>query len=122
MSLYVVAQERAAFTAWLETQRAEVRVPQDELAQRGYRAFFAGGCGACHSVRGTAASGRIGPDLTHVGGRGFIAGGTMPTRRDTLRAWIADNQDIKPHNRMPEFAAFAAEDLDAIAAWLETLK
>lgn len=122
MSFYVIAEEPAAFTAWLAAQRADAAPAPDEITRRGAHAFLATGCGACHSVRGTPARGRIGPDLTHVGGRGYIAGGTLPTSRDNLAAWIADSQAVKPHNRMPAFAAFGAEEIDAMAAWLETLK
>jgi cytochrome c oxidase subunit 2 len=118
MAFYVVAQMPQDFEAW---RAREARVATNDNAP-GREVFFAAGCGACHSVRGTPAAGRIGPDLTHIGGRGLIAAGTVPMTRDTLAAWIMDPQAIKPHNRMPRFDAFSGQDIAALAAWLEGLK
>jgi cytochrome c oxidase subunit 2 len=120
MAFYVVAQAPEDFDGWLALQRQPARASTQQ--ERGRDVFFAAGCGACHTVRGTAAMGRIGPDLTHVGGRAFIAAGTLPTTRTNLLAWIVNNQTIKPHNRMPEFGIFNGQDTEALAAWLESLK
>lgn len=119
MAMHVVVQTPEDFTAWLAAQRAPAR--DAEAAARGRAVFFAAGCGACHMVRGTPAQGRLGPDLTHVGGRGFIAGGTLATTRENLKHWITDSQQIKPDNRMPEFGVFGDDDIGALAAWLESL-
>ena len=51
-------------------------------------------------MRGTAAAGATGPDLTHVGSRRTIAAGVFETTRGSLAAWIADPQTIKPGNNM----------------------
>jgi len=118
MAFHVVADEPAVFGEWLAQQRQ----PVAGGGGRGRPLFLAAGCGACHSVRGTAATGQLGPDLTHVGARGFIGGGTLPLDRANLKAWIEGSQDIKPHNRMPSFGIFAEGEAEAIAAWLETLK
>lgn len=121
MALHVVAQTPEDFAAWRAALSAPARSAAEGTHARGRDVFFAAGCGACHTVRGTPAQGRLGPDLTHVGGRGFIAGGTLSMTRETLKHWITDNQDIKPDNRMPEFAVFGDEDISALAAWLESL-
>ncbi|MDA1036405.1 MAG: c-type cytochrome [Chloroflexi bacterium] len=39
-------------------------------ADPGFAAFRASGCAACHSVDGTAASSKVGPNLTTVGAKG----------------------------------------------------
>ena len=48
--------------------------------------------------------------------------GTLPTRVETIAAWIQGAQHIKPENRMPSFDVMDGETLDAMAAWLESLK
>ena len=63
--------------------------------------FLSKPCAACHTIRGTAATGTTGPDLTHVGGRKYIAAGLLETTRGSLAAWIADPQTLKPGNNMP---------------------
>ncbi len=75
----------------------------------------------CHTIRGTSAGSRVGPDLTHVGARRTIAAGALPTTRGSLAAWIADPQSIKPGARMPQ-VPMAPEALNAISAYLEGLK
>jgi hypothetical protein len=60
-------------------------------------------CVDCHTIRGTPADGKDGPDLTHVGSRRSIAAGILPNNIGTLAGWIADSQHIKPENRMPSF-------------------
>ena len=44
----------------------------------------------CHTVQGTAATGRFGPDLTHLMSRDTLASGMIPNTRDNLRQWIKD--------------------------------
>jgi cytochrome c oxidase subunit 2 len=88
-------------------------------AARGRELFMESGCAACHRVAGTEATGRAGPDLTHVGSRLTLGAGILPNHRGTLIGWIGDSQSIKPGNRMPSYDLLPAEDIDAIAAWLE---
>ena len=78
MSFYAVVQERADFDRWLAHQAQPARIPTEPLAVRGQELFLGNGCGACHAVRGTAAKGVVGPDLTHVGSRQSIGGGILP--------------------------------------------
>ena len=97
--------------------------PADEFLALGWRAFGAAGCGACHAVRGTAWAGRVGPDLTRVGGRLSLAAGTLDNHLATLAGWIAGPQALKPGNNMPAFnAVLDGRELRALAAWLESLR
>ena len=84
-------------------------------------AFQAKACAACHTIRGTAAQGTNGPDLTHVGGRRFIAAGLVESTRGSLAAWIADPQTLKPGNNMPQ-VPLSADELRAISAYMASLK
>lgn len=122
MAFYVIAMEQREFEAWYAREAAPAPEPAFPLLARGKELFIANGCGACHTIRGTEAQGRIGPDLTHVGGRVSIAAGTYPTHVGTLAGWIASSQHLKPENLMPSFGNLPGEDLRAIAAYLESLK
>lgn len=85
----------------------------------GQELFMASGCAACHRVAGTQANGLTGPDLTHVGSRLSLGAGILPNNRGTMIGWIGDSQSIKPGNRMPGYDMLSAEELEAIAIWLE---
>jgi cytochrome c oxidase subunit II len=122
MAFYVVAMERDRFSTWLEEQQKPASEPVAEPGLKGRELFIANGCGACHTVRGTTASGTIGPDLTHFGGRLSIAAGSFPNNADTAAAWIASAQHLKPDNLMPSFTNLRGEQLRAVAAYLEGLK
>jgi cytochrome c oxidase subunit 2 len=118
MAFDVVVQEPDQFRRWLERQAEPAPRPDGGLAERGAAAFLASGCGACHTVRGTAADGVIGPDLTWVGGRRSLGAGTLRNGTRALRDWIARTDRLKPGVHMPSFGMLADDELDAIAAWL----
>jgi cytochrome c oxidase subunit 2 len=122
MALHVVALAPGDFDAWLAAQARPAPPPADAQLARGRAVFLARRCDACHTVRGVAEGGKLGPDLTHVGGRLYLAAGTLPTHRGTLAGWIADPQASKPGARMPATRALDGNDLRALAAWLESLK
>ncbi len=84
--------------------------------------FMETGCAACHRVAGTEANGLAGPDLTHIGSRRTLGAGILPNHRGTLIGWIGDSQSIKPGNRMPSYDILSADELEAIAVWLEQQK
>lgn len=110
------------FDTWMAAQRRPPPEPATPQLARGRDAFFSFGCQSCHAVRGTEADGLVGPDLSRVGARPSLAAGTLPTRVETIAAWIQGAQHIKPENRMPSFDVMDGETLDAMAAWLESLK
>ena len=121
MAFFVIAEEQGAFDEWLRVQRQGAAAVSDAEASAGQQAFMSRQCAACHTVRGTSADGKTGPDLTHVGGRTSIAAGLLPTTRGSLAAWIADPQTLKPGNNMP-LVPMSPEELRAISAWLASLK
>ncbi|WP_269713299.1 cytochrome c oxidase subunit II [Caulobacter sp. NIBR2454] len=121
MGLVVVAHEPGEFERWRRSRRA-APAPSDALGQRGAQVFADSGCGACHTVRGSAANGLAGPDLTHVGSRRSLGAGILPNNRGTLAGWVADSQTIKPGNRMPAYKMLSGGDLQAVAAYLESLR
>lgn len=122
MAFQAVAMEPDAFDAWLERERADAREPSGDLARQGREVFMAQGCAACHSIRGTAANGRTGPDLTHVGGRESLAAGILPTTAEAFARWIRHTGSIKPSVRMPDYAFLDDNELNALASYLEGLE
>jgi cytochrome c oxidase subunit II len=67
--LDILVADARDFEDWLLREAAPSVTPTDPLLQDGRAAFFRGGCDRCHTIRGTAARGRRGPDLTHVAAR-----------------------------------------------------
>ena len=123
MALHVVAETPAQFDAWLTAQARPVAASSpDTLAERGRQIFLAQRCNACHTVRGVAEEGRLGPDLTHVGSRLYLGAGTLANQPGQLAHWIKDTQAIKPGARMPSSNDMDATSLQVLSAWLESLK
>jgi cytochrome c oxidase subunit 2 len=120
MGLFVIAQPRAAFNAWLSNMASPAVAPATPAARVGERVFMANQCASCHMIRGTSAQGLIGPDLTHVASRRTLASAEIRNTPTELRAWIADPQGIKPGTRMPNLG-LSGTQYDEIAAYLETL-
>lgn len=120
MRFDVQAVDAAAFDAWVQAQRQPARAAEPALRQ-GER-LFVQACAQCHTVRGTAAGGTLGPDLTHVGSRPTLAAGILPNNVGAMGGWIAGSQQIKPGNAMPSFDRWPGEDLRAVASYLESLK
>jgi len=120
MAFLVVAEPAGGFERWLQAQREPAPPPADDLARRGQQVFLST-CALCHAVAGTPASGRAGPDLTHLAGRATIAAGTLANTRGNLAGWILDPQTIKPGAYMPPIP-LAPADLHAVVAYLETLR
>ena len=120
MHLFLVAQPPETFAAWIAEQQQPAAAATDALTQQG-QAVLQGGCAECHTVQGTSAAGRIGPDLTHVASRRTLGAGLHETTPATLSAWITDPQVLKPGNKMPR-PDLSEADARAVQAYLELLK
>ena len=126
MAFDVVVLERAEFDRWLETQRAPA-APEalsflPAAAALGRERFFANGCSACHTVRGTEARGFVGPDLTHVGSRRALGAGIIPNNPGGFARWLEQADRLKPGVHMPHFRMLPREEREALAAYLEALQ
>lgn len=122
MALYVVAQEREEFAAWLEHQRQPATLPSEgSVIERGRDVFLSSACVYCHAVRGAnPASSEVGPDLTHLMSRETIAAGILENNQGNLAGWIIDPQHLKPGNQMPAIN-LNSEELQALIAYLNSL-
>ena len=121
MAFEVVAEPDAQFERWLDAQRQLASAPQSAAASHGRDVFLTTQCVLCHTVRGTPAAGKVGPDLTHVGTRGKIASGTLQTKPDDVAQWIRDPQHVKPGSQMPPTRLTDA-DVQALSEYLVNLK
>jgi len=93
----------------------------EHKARQGRDVFMKSPCVTCHTIRGTDAGSRVGPDLTHVASRSFIAAGTLPNTRSNLMQWIRDSQSVKPGNLMPSMDLETSE-LESLVAYMQSLK
>jgi cytochrome c oxidase subunit 2 len=121
MALTVIAEPADQFEQWLLAERQLAPRPTTPDQSRGLQVVQQGPCALCHTIRGTTAAARSAPDLTHFASRSTIGAGTVPNTRDALGGWITDPQHLKPGNRMPA-TGLSAEDLQAVVAYLETLR
>ena len=121
MALEVVVESRRDFDAWYERQLANPPPVAEGRAARGQQVFMTSACSLCHAIAGTDASASLGPDLSHFASRPTIAAGTLPNDRDHLRQWLENPQRVKPGNHMP-VVSLGREDLDALVAYLDTLR
>ena len=119
MRFSVVVESKADFDAWAAQQKQKA-VTSDTLT-KGMATFTQLGCFACHTIDGTTAQGKVGPNLTHVGSRKTIAAGVLEMNPANLRAWITNPQGIKPGVAMPTLA-MTPDQADALSAMLQALK
>jgi cytochrome c oxidase subunit 2 len=122
MAFTVVAEDPAAFARWLAAQRTPALAPADTQARLGEALVVRGPCAGCHTIAGTPANGRIGPDLTHVGSRATIGAGTLRNDVATMEGWISDAQSLKPGAKMPSLPQFTGRELLAMTSYLESLR
>jgi cytochrome c oxidase subunit 2 len=122
MALLVIAEPEAEFERWRAHQRADAAAPRLPPATQGLAAFARLGCPECHTVRGLAPGGRIGPDLTHVAGRRTLAGATLANNGPDRARWVVDAPAIKPGTPMPSFAHVDAATRESVLAFLAGLE
>jgi cytochrome c oxidase subunit 2 len=121
MAISVVAQPDGEYRRWIAQERASSQQPSDSTALAGERVFLTASCGYCHTVRGTQAGGRVGPDLTHIASRLTLAGGALPNTRGNLAGWILNPDRIKPGVKMPA-VPLSGPELQSVIAYLESLR
>jgi cytochrome c oxidase subunit 2 len=122
MVMYVIAEPPARYAEWVRTQIDSAKTPSEPGAAAGLAVFQKSACAACHAIRGADALGRVGPDLTHVASRMTLASGVLENTRGNLAGWITNAQAIKPGTAMPTMTSLRPADLQALLAYLETLK
>jgi len=118
MLLRVYVDSPAQFAAWVsDQQQAAV---EDASVAAGRTVFETHACTNCHTIRGTAAVGTFGPDLTHLASRATIAAGAAMNTPQDLREWIKDPDHFKEGCLMPAMQLSDSE-IDQLVAYLDTL-
>src|SRR5262249_1263250 len=119
MLLRVSVDSPSDFAAWVTAQQqSTVHDPKGRL---GKHVFETTACINYQPVKGTAADGRFGPDLTHFMSRNTLASGAAENTSANLRLWIQNPDAIKPGSLMPAMK-LNDSDLDAVTAYLQTLR
>jgi cytochrome c oxidase subunit 2 len=119
MLLRLYADTPEQFAAWVAHQKQPAVT--DARAAEGRQVFEHNACISCHSVGGTVATGRFGPDLTHFASRSTLASGSVPMTPANVRAFVENPGHFKPGVLMPPMH-LNQHDLDAVTAYLMTLK
>jgi cytochrome c oxidase subunit 2 len=107
------------FEVWVKAQQQPA--VDDPDARAGRRVFETTACINCHTVRGTVANGRFGPDLTHLMSRATIASGAAENTPDKLRLWLRNPDAIKPGSLMPAMQ-LGDTDLEALVRYMQSLR
>jgi cytochrome c len=88
---------------------------------RGHDLIMQYGCGSCHTIPGVeGANSTVGPPLTGIAQRSFIAG-VLTNTPDHMVAWIEDPPRVDSNTAMPNMGV-TARDAHDIAAYLYTLR
>lgn len=120
MFLRVVGEAPNAFHNWAAEQRKLAPRGDAQLSQA-QTAFGTLACVNCHTVRGTPAIGRFGPDLTHLMSRQTLGAGVLTNTTQNLQSWVNDPQQAKPGCFMPSMK-LTDEQLNQVVLYLQSLK
>ncbi len=128
MRFDVVVDPPDVFNTWISTQQQAAQAPTSgSLAAKG-KQIFAQQCVGCHGIVGVnltsyddpKTKNLVGPNLTHFGSRGLIAGAVLTNTPDNLAKWLSDPQSVKPGNDM--MVSLNQDQINALVAYLESLK
>ena len=121
MAFMVMADPPDTFKAWVADQQQVPTNPTDPHLVQGRQIFQGSACVYCHAIRGTNASSKVGPDLTHLASRSTLGAGTLTNSHGNLSGWIVNSQALKPGNKMPPMY-LEPDALQALTDYLATLK
>ena len=120
MRLHVIVDTPEQYTTWVRQQQAPIPALTGDAAL-GEQVFLKGACTACHTIDGTPANGKVGPNLTHVGGRQILAGAALTNTPENLATWLDNPPAVKPGVKMPKLGLTASQ-IQQLVAFLESLK
>lgn len=110
------------FAAWTKARQSPAGEPTEALAKQGKELLLKQDCIGCHAIAGTAAQGKVGPNLSNVGERSTLAAGIMENTPENMKAWIQDPHQFKTNVKMPAHPQLKDDELNAIVAYLQGLK
>jgi mono/diheme cytochrome c family protein len=86
------------------------QVPVDSLVELGRRVYVEQRCSACHSIAG---EGSPRSPLDGVGAR---------LTAEQIRLWVVDPRAARPGVRKPDFADLPPREIDALVAFMQSLR
>jgi cytochrome c oxidase subunit 2 len=116
-----IIQTQQDFQTWLSIQQQPAVQPTDADAVEGAQMFQSRGCAGCHTINGTAAQARVGPNLTHFATRTTLAGSILERTPANVRLWLKDPPAVKPGSIMPNLG-LNDHELDVLVAYLQSLQ
>ena len=123
MRFDVVAEPNGAFQNWVSGMQHPNVTPSGTKAKEGAKLFLQFGCNVCHTINGVkGATGVLAPNLTNLGERQIVVGGSLQNTPADLEQWIHDAPKFMPGTIMPPFTTLSTPQLADLAAYLEGLK
>lgn len=120
MHFLLIAHPPDEFDEWVAANAAPAVEPQSSAEVEGREVFLRSNCVGCHTIRGVSEASALGPDLTHLADRQILAA-DVDLDMSALREFVEDPHQLKEGVLMPP-AGLSDEELDALVAYLETLR
>ena len=122
MLITLVVHPTDEYAQWVADAKKEADRGNAPETKAGREAFFSLPCVGCHTIKGTTAAGKVGPELTHVASKQSIAGGLLtPVNEANLTKWLQNPPAVKPGTVMPNLN-LSAEQIRDLVSYLLTLK
>jgi cytochrome c oxidase subunit II len=128
MRFRVFVDTQPDFDQWVKHQlEAPAKPPEAGPVAAGAKIFANAPCAICHTIKGVSGFskeytyGFKGPDLTHFGSRGTMAGSILDNTPENVALWIQNPDKMKPGANMPALG-LSGEQLNDLVAYLESLK
>jgi len=127
MRFRVFVDKQDDFDKWVKHQLETPVKPKTGSAAAGAKIFANAPCAICHTVKGVSGFskqytyGFRGPDLTHFGSRGTLAGAMLDNTPANVAMWIRNPDKVKPGANMPTLG-LSGQELHDLVAYLESLK
>jgi cytochrome c oxidase subunit II len=120
MGYRIVSLDSTAFNAWAAGFNAPPKEfsadsSANALVKQGQALFTAKACAGCHSMY--PALPLAGPNLHHIGSRGYVAAGSLKNTDENLARWIRDPQGWMPGVLMPNLG-LKDDEVQALVAYL----
>ena len=122
MLVTLVVHPTDQYAAWVDSAKKEAERLSSPETKAGRELFFSLPCVGCHTIKGTAAAGKVGPELTYVASKKSIAGGILsPVNEENLGKWLQNPPAIKPGTLMPNLG-LSQQQISDLTSFLLTLK
>lgn len=105
----------------IQAERAAREMTGGGDPQRGKASIARYGCATCHTIPGVrGADALVGPPLTQMGSRSYIAG-VLPNTPENMTRWLQNPPGVDHLTAMPNLGV-TDQDARDIASYLYTLK